>query len=137
MQSSESRKSIHLEASKPKWVNPNDIWYVVNSLRLGGLLLIRDWLKKQSISCIKTCQWKYQNLCDKSWKKVGDFRLLYDQHFLKIFINFFCRTNYFYIFLSKFNSLNLFVRLLLILTGTYRESCSIQLTSLTFGGLRA
>ena len=26
-----------MEASKPKWVNPNDISYGVNSLRPGGL----------------------------------------------------------------------------------------------------
>ena len=26
-----------MEASEPKWVNPNDIQYGVNSLRLGGL----------------------------------------------------------------------------------------------------
>ena len=29
-----------MEASEPKWVNPNDIWYAVNSLRLGGLHFI-------------------------------------------------------------------------------------------------
>ena len=26
-----------LETSEPKWANPNDIWYGVNSLSLGGL----------------------------------------------------------------------------------------------------
>ena len=26
-----------MDASEHKWVNPNNIWYGVNSLRLGGL----------------------------------------------------------------------------------------------------
>ena len=29
-----------MEASEPKWVNSDDIQYAVNSLRLGGLLII-------------------------------------------------------------------------------------------------
>ena len=29
-----------MEGPEPKWVNPNDIWYGVNSLRLGGLHII-------------------------------------------------------------------------------------------------
>ena len=28
-----------MEASKPKWINPGDIYYGVNSFRLGGLHL--------------------------------------------------------------------------------------------------
>ena len=32
-------KPSNLEAFEPKWVNPDDIWYGVNSLRLGGLHL--------------------------------------------------------------------------------------------------
>ena len=29
--------SLHMEASESKWVNPDDIQYGVDSLRLGGL----------------------------------------------------------------------------------------------------
>ena len=31
-----------MEASEPKWVNPDAILYGVNSLRLGGLRLVID-----------------------------------------------------------------------------------------------
>ena len=31
-----------MEASKPKWVNFDYIWYEVNSLRLGGLYIRLD-----------------------------------------------------------------------------------------------
>ena len=39
-----------MEASEPKWVNPNDILYGVNSLRLGGLQIIWSQIVKEYLS---------------------------------------------------------------------------------------
>ena len=33
-----------MEASKEEWINPNDIQYEVNSLRLSGLHILCIWL---------------------------------------------------------------------------------------------
>ena len=43
---------LQMEASEPKWVNPNDIQYVVNSLRLGGLQIIYK-------RCLRTSRMPY------------------------------------------------------------------------------
>ena len=37
--------SPYMKASEPQWVNPNDIQYGVNPLRLGGLQIILIFLK--------------------------------------------------------------------------------------------
>ena len=40
----QSNETSHMETSELKWVNPNDIQYGVNSLRLGSLHMFLQYL---------------------------------------------------------------------------------------------
>ena len=57
-----------MEASEPKWVNPDDILYGVNSLRFGGLQILDK--KQHKYSCIYNLK---KNSCYHIVKRFWEF----------------------------------------------------------------